>query len=236
MQAFHGDIAVKENCLDMVREARALAFQSDANPVRFNILSRPLPSAFLGESCKIERFAPEDFPKEFGIPAILASLQNAIYHSLNLEPAMEWPEQFFDAVQPGANLDGVWDKFALWMLSDPDDGLLTVENTINNRVLILTVVNLYRRKIAGETIDVKYWIAAGDEAGRLADRTSALCARSAAYVQCAARDVHEYAWDAYFRFSHYFQTSTVQARERHAAKLLQLLREAPMTTTTTQNP
>ena len=53
-----------------------------------------------------------------GLPRILARLEDRIFEGLSQEDAKAWPLQFSDAIQPGADLSGVWSLFAPWMLRE----------------------------------------------------------------------------------------------------------------------
>jgi hypothetical protein len=53
-----------------------------------------------------------------GIPRILARLEDRIFEGLEPAEARLWPMRFAEAVQPGADLSGVWHQFAPWLLRE----------------------------------------------------------------------------------------------------------------------
>jgi len=58
------------------------------------------------------------FETYLGIPRILAWLEDRIFEGLALAEARLWPMRFAEAVQPGADLSGVWNQFAPWLLRE----------------------------------------------------------------------------------------------------------------------
>lgn len=63
-----------------------------------------------GEHCKYE--------PRFGIPRVLAKLEDNIFEGLPNGQAKAWPVRFMEAVKVGTDLGVVWPQFALWMLRD----------------------------------------------------------------------------------------------------------------------
>lgn len=58
------------------------------------------------------------FEKYLGIPRILACLEDRIFEGLPADQARLWPQRFAEAVRPGADLSGVWNRFAPWLLRE----------------------------------------------------------------------------------------------------------------------
>jgi hypothetical protein len=69
------------------------------------------------------------FETYLGIPQILARLEDRIFEGLPLAEAKLWPMQFAAAIAPGADLSGVWDKFAPWLLREIALPSVRAENT-----------------------------------------------------------------------------------------------------------
>jgi hypothetical protein len=58
------------------------------------------------------------YESQFGIPVMLARLEDRIFEGLPNDQAMLWPERFIAAIEPGANLSLVGWKFQWWLLTD----------------------------------------------------------------------------------------------------------------------
>jgi hypothetical protein len=74
--------------------------------------------------CSIHGSSHEAYELELGIPALIAHLEDSIFEALPEARAQLWPSAFLRAIQPGADLSLVWPQFAVWMLTDPRDGVL----------------------------------------------------------------------------------------------------------------
>jgi hypothetical protein len=77
-----------------------------------------------------------------GIPVEIVYLEDQIFEGLAREFAMRWPLRFAEAIPVGKNLDLVWPKFALWLLGDPDWGVLRHASE-EVRPLVQTVIDLF---------------------------------------------------------------------------------------------
>ena len=53
---------------------------------------------------------------QVGVPEVLEHLQDRIFEGLPIELAREWPLRFARAIPDGADLSGVWSKFAVAIL------------------------------------------------------------------------------------------------------------------------
>ena len=53
---------------------------------------------------------------QVGVPEVLEHLQDRIFEGLPIELAREWPLRFARAIPDGADLSGVWPKFAVAIL------------------------------------------------------------------------------------------------------------------------
>ena len=81
----------------------------------------------------------------FGMPKVLAHLEDAIFEGLPNEEAKNWPIRFMSAINVGADLSTVWRDFVIWLLIDPADGVIkyTQPGTDAHRV-IMQVATLYQ--------------------------------------------------------------------------------------------
>lgn len=86
----------------------------------------------------------ELYEKYFGIPTILARLKGIFYEGLPQKQAILWPEQFFSAIKPNADLSGVWRKFAIWLLIDKKHGVIKYATNLDCRTAIQQVAELYK--------------------------------------------------------------------------------------------
>ena len=64
----------------------------------------------------IDHWSHEVAENETGIPQVLWYLDDCIFEELPNAAAKDWPEQFIDAIRPGADLSMIWPRFALWLL------------------------------------------------------------------------------------------------------------------------
>jgi len=130
-----------------------------------------------------------------GVPQLLARLEDGIFEGLPIERARDWPIAFATAIPIGADLSLAWPRFAVWLLDDPDDGVIRFARTDTQRRAIRDVADLYRRQLEGVIPERSEW-----KAAYAAD--AAYAAYAAAYAADAAKQ---------------------QVRIRQADKLLHLL-------------
>jgi hypothetical protein len=64
-----------------------------------------------------------------------------------------FPLRFIQAVPVGVDLSLVWPKFAIWLLGDEKDGVIKYVETDEQKKIIIDIVELYKRVIAGESIE-----------------------------------------------------------------------------------
>jgi len=70
--------------------------------------------------CTIHSGNHMDYEDRFGIPVMLARLEDRIFEGLPNEAAMKWPTRFMSAIEPGADLSLVGWKFQYWLLTDEE--------------------------------------------------------------------------------------------------------------------
>ena len=80
----------------------------------------------------------------FGIPQILARLEDRMFEGMPKEDRAAWPGKFFSAIKPGSDLSTVWPKFAVWLLVDPTYGVIRHAKTDQSKAAIEHVAELYR--------------------------------------------------------------------------------------------
>ena len=126
----------------------------------------------------------------FGIPQVLARLEDGIFEGLPTDLAKEWPLRFAHAVRPGADLSGVWPRFAVWLLVDPEHGVLRHAQAAATRKVIQDVADGYSAGIDGRPLTRDEWIglrraAAAAAAYAAATYAAATYAAAAAYAAAA---------------------------------------------------
>ena len=147
------------------------------------------------------------FETYLGIPRLLARLEDRIFEGLPVAEARLWPQRFANAVQPGADLSGVWNQFARWLLREI---ALPAAKTEKTRAAIIAVAEGYetnwgtltprkaRRQAAAAADDAAYAAAyAADAAYAAAYAADAAYADDAAYAAYAAYAAAYAAYAAY---------------------------------------
>jgi hypothetical protein len=145
--------------------------------------------------CTLESYEHDRYPIELGIPLHLAYLEDRLFELQTPEDAQRWPERFLSAIRPGADLSKVWSQWAVWMLVDPDHGVIRHAKTDATRAAIDRVAQLWRdggtadefraaRRAAADAADA----ADADAAADAAADADAYAADAAAYAADAAAD------------------------------------------------
>ena len=182
MLAFNNDKVLKDNLikeikwhreLDMIIAGRYGSF-SDAS-FKGCAVGCSLHSYGLLKGIKLDTSNHKAY-ELFGIPKLLARLEDGIFEGLPSKEQQLWPEQFMEAINVGADLSTVWPQFAIWLLVDKKYGAIQYAKTDNQRLAIQQVADLY--KTGGTKKQFK-------EAGYFA--SSAAAATDAAYADYAAR-------------------------------------------------
>lgn len=106
---------------------------------------------------KKKRYATDDhsvYEKELGIPVELAYLEDVIFEGLDEETAKGWPLRFAQAINPGSDLSLIVAKLVVWQFEDKKYGLKNIKEIKDDKQgygFCQEVVDLYKRKIAGDT-------------------------------------------------------------------------------------
>jgi hypothetical protein len=150
MIAFHGDPAIKEKYLARVRAHAA------ADEIIHGKYWEGGKGCAVG--CTIHSGDHKAYEVELGIPMILAKLEDNIFESLANSRSKLWPEQFLVAPRVGADLSLVWPKFAIWLLVDPDFGVIQFRNKWkNSKKAIQDVADAYQRIVDGNTDGIDWF-------------------------------------------------------------------------------
>jgi hypothetical protein len=134
-----------------------------------------------------------EYEEKFGIPVHLAYLEDGLFEGLTKEKAMLWPERFLDAFEPGKDYSKTWYKFAVWLLFDPQDGIIK-HATQEETEVIRSVAKLYQLAAAGIAVTQKDW-------EKVADAAYAAANVSVANVSAYAANAYAAAYVAYAAYA-----------------------------------
>ena len=137
MLAFHNDPQIKDKYL-----SRVMAHQK-ADEIIKGIYWEDGKGCAVG--CTIHGSDHSKYEKELGIPIILARLEDGIFESLPDDDAKLWPEKFLTAINVGADLESVWPKFAVWLLTDEKYGVLQYAKDNESKKIIIKIADYYNR-------------------------------------------------------------------------------------------
>lgn len=131
--------------------------------------------------CTIHSGNHAEYETRFGIPQMLARLEDTIFEGLSNAEAKEWPLQFMTTVQPGADLSCVGWQFLHWLLTDEK-----ISPGINHslvRDVVKRCADVFAPLTKGELVDTSV---AREVA--VATRVAAIAARVAESAARAARE------------------------------------------------
>ena len=122
----------------------------------------------------------------WGIPEVLAHLEDAVFEWLPEAAAVLWPGRFMGAIRVGADLSLVWPRFAVWLMTDPVWGVEHATEEAGVKAVCRMVADGYERVIDGTLTDEH--ADAVTKAARAAGAAGAAWAAGAARAAWAARD------------------------------------------------
>jgi len=181
LRAFHGNPAIKATYLARVRAHR------EADELIHGTYWEDGKGCAVG--CTIHGSDHSDYERKLGVPTILAYLEDRLFESLPAEAAQQWPAAFLEAIPVGADLSLVWPKFAVWLLTDPQDGVVRFSRDDQARHAITGVAGLYQRVCTGQAVSREEWTAARAAAYDASYRA----AGNAAWASATAGGVATYA-------------------------------------------
>jgi len=139
-------------------------------------------------------------------PEILKSLRNQIKR--NIPDGKNWNDEVKQLIENHDCVETIWSKFAVWLLVDPEDGVLQYAENEESRASIRRVAELYAK--CGTKEEFRAAAAALAAAGWAAGWAAAAYWTALASSDAAAA---------------YAAAVRKQAYEKQAAKLLELLKE-----------
>jgi len=226
LRAFHENPAIKATYLARVRAHR------EADELIRGTYWEDGKGCAVG--CTIHGSDHSAYERELGIPATLAYLEDQLFESLPTEAAQQWPEHFLEAIPVGADLSLVWPQFAIWLLTDPQAGVIRFSRDDQARHAITGVAGLYQRVCTRQAVSREEWTAAAWAARDAADASwaagvsraaarAAWAAWAAGAAALAARDAADASWAA-GAAGVSRAAARAAARKRQAEKLLELRR------------
>ncbi len=143
--AYRGDPAIKEKYLTRMR-----------NHVASDELVRGLgwdghKGCAIG--CTLDAYDHVAYETELGIPVQLAYIEDTIFENLLNGRTLNWPSQFLEAIQPGADLSNVAALLIIWQFEDSQYGLFNLPEIKEDKELQLVcsdLVTLYKRQISND--------------------------------------------------------------------------------------
>ena len=161
----------------------------------------------------------------FGIPELLARLEDSIFEGLPDTHNLDWPINFMSAINIGADLSTVWPKFAQWLMTDEKYGVLQYAKSNAQKEIIQKVSDLYKNggskdefRLSANAADV--YSDASSDAAAAADASYAAYYTAAANAAYAA-DYNAAANAAYAAYA----AKRFEVRIAQSEYLIKLLKE-----------
>jgi hypothetical protein len=226
MLAYHNDAAGKAVILAQLQAHR------DADQIIQGVYWENGKGCAVG--CTIHSGKHAEYEPRFGIPQVLARLEDRIFEGLPNAVAKDWPLRFMAAIRPGAELSKVWPQFAAWLLVDDAHGVIRFAKTDEQRDVMRDIAGLYLKGETDREVWRALWLRASKIRGAAAAAAYAAAAGAADAYAYAAAAAAAYAYaaaaaaaDAYAYAAAY---AAYSARQRHfvaqADKLVLLLEAA----------
>ena len=146
--------------------------------------------------CTLHSSNHAEYETRFGIPQMLARLEDCIFEGLPNAIAQLWPERFMSAILPGTDLSRIGWQFQYWLLTDE-----TVNPGIKHPIVADAVA-----QCAGIILQ----LAKGEKINESAARSAESAARS------AARNAESATWSA-------ARSAESATYEKMADKLIELI-------------
>jgi hypothetical protein len=179
MIAYHGNPKVKSNILKQLRA------HAKADEIVKGQYWEDGKGCAVG--CTVHGSLHAEYEPRFGIPQMLARLEDTIFEGLPNAEAKKWPIEFMSAIKPGADLSCVGWQFLHWLLTDEK------VNPGINHPLVRDAV----RQCADVLVPLTKGLPANEDAAKAAARAaeSAWSAARSAF-EYAAADAADAAWSA----------------------------------------
>ena len=146
MEAFHGKQSIKDEYINRLKDHR------EQDEIVKGQYWEDGKGCAVG--CTVHGEDHKAYEEELGIPMVLARLEDSIFEGLLNEEAKEFPLNFLSAINVGADLSSVGDKFLHWLLVDKIHGVIQY---VEDKKIVQSVADLYKKKIDGEYIQLDEW-------------------------------------------------------------------------------
>ena len=220
MLAYHGDLSIKEKYLARIR------LHAAHDEIIKGCYWQKGKGCAVG--CTIHGSDHGAYERELGIPQTIAHMEDAMFERLPNVIAMKFPERFLAAITPGADLSLVMSRLMLWLLVDPDDGVILFADAEDAKSAIERIAALYERQLSGDNPSPEEW-----SAEAAAAKAAAAWAASSAAEAAAAWAAEEPAWagQAVAAAAEAAAWASAPAKEPYwikaSDKLIDLLKAAP---------
>jgi hypothetical protein len=190
MLAYYGDQAVKDTII-----AQLAAHRAADELVKGQYWQNGKGCAV---GCTIYSGHHAEYETRFGIPQMLARLEDRIFEGLPNHDAQLWPERFMGAIRPGIDLSRVGWQFLHWLLTDASVNPGIEDVTVRDAVR--ECANVLATLAKGESVEEASaaWSAANAawSAARSAESAARSAESAARSVESAARSAESAAWSA----------------------------------------
>jgi hypothetical protein len=194
--------------------------------------------------CTLHSYNHMEYESRFGIPVMLARLEDCIFEGLPNARAKKWPIEFMSAIKPCADLGLVGWRFLHWLLTDekvnPGINHPLVRDAVKQCADVIADLAAGKKpnRSAAESAEAAAWSAAAESAR--AAWSAAAAARAAAWsawsARAAAESARAAAESARAAESAAWSAAAESARAawsaesyiKMASKLLELIKAAPM--------
>ena len=150
MVAYHNDPEIKQRILNQLKA------HYDADEIVKGRYWENGKGCAVG--CTIYGSDHSEYETLFGIPIILAILEDRLFERLPTNRAKDWPIRFMSSIRVGVDLSLVWPKFAHWMITNPTSGLIrTLKDDKEACSLAECVADLYTEIINGNQVSRNTW-------------------------------------------------------------------------------
>ena len=179
--------------------------------------------------CTLHGSSHKEYESRFGIPAVLAHLEDRIFEGIPNALAKEWPIKFMASTPVGKDLSKIWHKFAIWLIVDEEFGVVNFSKDELAKDFVIAVADLHQQSLFRQ-VEHGEWVSLRDSVyapyGNAVYSCACYslcydseCSAASAYAAAYAMMAATYTYDAGYsgRVEGYFVAQS--------EKLLQLLRE-----------
>ena len=184
MLAYHSDNTIKTNILLQLEAHRA------ADQLAKGRYWEGGKGCAVG--CTVHSGDHSEYERRFGIPQVLARLEDRIFEGLPNELSQVWPIRFMSVIEPGADLAMVWPRFALWLLTEE---VPQHTKNVRTKASLAEVAELYRQWTEGNKPEREVWI------GTRRNVVAVAADYVAAYAAYAVAAADNYAATAYAAYA-----------------------------------